>query len=214
MLRFNMSNYLTTQGRNGCLFLASLFLCYSAYGQHSINVLSEPFHKPVLQTEDLALIHLQMNKGDTSLFHSHKRPILYITIDGARMWLDELNGNSRTVNLPDGWIGSDTYSLKNPFVHRISVLDEGPLNLVAIIRKNESLKEDEYISDDFNLLENGFAVRKDSIPKSKTDGARINIILSGTATLDQNSLRPGDYFLPGQMPVNRSDNFQYCAVYF
>jgi len=209
-----MSKYLTLQGRNGCLFFASLLLCFSAYGQHSVNVLSEPFHKPVLETEDLALIHLQMNKGDTSLFHNHKRPILYITVDGAKMWLDELKGTSRTVNLPDGWIGSDAYSSKNPFVHRISVLDEGPLNLLAVIRKNEGLKEEDYISDDFDLVENGFAVRLDSAPRSQADGERINIILSGTATLDQNTVRAGDYFLPGQMPRNHSDDFQYCAVYF
>jgi len=209
-----MSFKLTYNGLIRCLFFFTFFLCLSASGQKIIDVESEPFHKPIYETDEMILINLQMDEGDTSLFHKHSSPILYITVQGAEMWLDIADGTSKTVNLPDFWIGSDNYSEDDPFVHRIAVLDDGPLNLRAVIHKQGFPKQEIHDSEEFIFSENGFAVKMDSTIHHQNRSEKINIILSGQAELKSEILEPGDYFLPGQLINNASKNFRYCAVFF
>jgi len=169
---------------------------------------------PIYETDDMVLIHLQMNKGDTSLFHKHSTPILYIAIQGAEMWLDIPNGKQRIVSLPDYWIGSDHYSEEEPFIHRIYVLNEGPLNLIAVLRKHSEQSARKFSTENFTYTDNGFGVKTDSITRLQNQTEKINIILSGQAELNNKNLGAGDYFLPGQMIHEPSKNFRYCAIYF
>ncbi len=114
------------------LFL--IFLLYPFFtisGQHP-DVQHEPFHQPVDSFGGFRYLHVTARPGDTTALHFHRNPICYLTISGTKVWLDEGDGNQRTVLLPTGWIGSDYYESTNPLLHRFAVVGENSLNLIGI----------------------------------------------------------------------------------
>ena len=48
-----------------------------------IPVFEEPRHRLVFQAEATRILHLQVYPGDTSLFHTHAEPILYVAFKTA-----------------------------------------------------------------------------------------------------------------------------------
>ncbi len=186
----------------------------SIFAQPAIHVTQEPYHKPVYVSDSLTVIELYMEKGDTSMFHLHTEPILYLTLNGAKMWLNSPEKNSRVVELNSGWIGSDNYGINDSFTHQIAVADGGPLHLVAIL-KNE-VSEFNFPGDDDAVIyrDNGFAVKLDSAVNSLTGPERVNIVLKGSAFKDQEKIGPGDFFLPGEKLSKPSERFRYYRVFF
>lgn len=192
------------------LLLLIFFICLqiSLSGQEHMPVHKEPYHKTVYQSDEFRVIQLKMAKGDTSQIHSHRYPILYITLQGTTMWLDEIDKGDRTVGLPTGWIGSDNYSTKDPFIHRISVAGEDSLLLTAVIRYQENqLPADSsavYADDGFQVFQ------KDRI----LPGARIFIVLEGNAKTNQKILQKGDPFEKPEDLVYTSSDFKFLQVVF
>ena len=191
------------------LFLAT----FTAPAQHVINVMDEPFHKPVFESTEYTVIHLQMEKGDTSMFHLHNKPILYLTITGAEMWLKEPHQKAQTVELPNGWIGSNFYSADSAFIHKIAVADGGPLNLIGIIRNTElSFKSDSIFKSSL-YSENGFIVNIDSVLNNR-GSCILNVVKRGTAVSSQKTLSVGNTFHEQTKLTKPSSNFQYYSIAF
>ncbi len=144
------------------LFLALIFIINQSVAAQPtmIQVHDEPFHKVVYEGENYRIIHLEMEVGDTSQLHRHDTPILYLTANGAAMWLDVLGATPRLAELPDGWVGSDFYSDTASMVHRIAP-DSGSLNLIAFQKKaagrNIALEAapavDRYVENGFTVME-------------------------------------------------------------
>jgi hypothetical protein len=196
------------------LAFISLICCSTICAQPTIHVTEEPYHKPVYKSDSLTVIELYMEKGDTSMFHLHEEPILYLTLNGAKMWLNTPEAGSRVVELPSGWIGSDNYDAKTPFIHQIAVEHGGPLHLIAIL-KNQSRSTQLPSEDDSEIYrENDFAVKIGSITNSEQVTERINIVFEGSALKGEEEIGPGNFFFPDQELSRISENFKFYRVYF
>ena len=191
-----------------------VFCGLNSYAQNIIHVSEEPYHKPVFKNEYFTVIELKMAKGDTSLFHLHQEPILYLTLTGAKMWLNTPEGEPRVVELPDGWMGSDMYDDDNSFVHQISVLDGGPLHLIAVLQNKENELKSTTKSDAFIYQDDGFAVDVDSVIPTSASLEKINIVAQGEALKENNSISPGDFFFRDDSIQKPSNDFKYYKVFF
>jgi len=191
------------------------FICSSIISaQPTIHVTEEPFHRPVFKSDSLTVIELFMEKGDTSLFHLHREPILYLTLNGATMWLNSPEGNSREVDLPTGWIGSDNYGVNNTFTHQIAVADGGPLHLIAILRNAGSDAQFPVEEDDIVYRENGFGVKTDSLISAVSGSERINIVVKGRIFKGEKEIGPGEFFFSHEKLSKPGENFRYYRIFF
>jgi len=117
----------------------------------------EQFHKPLYEDETIRLLDVRASKNDTTSFHMHCLPILYITLAGTEVALQTYTDQWKRVSLPTGWIGHDIYHRDSCFTHRFSVVGESSLQIAAIeFKKNSTWSalnmEAEYQSEDFTLI--------------------------------------------------------------
>jgi hypothetical protein len=112
------------------LFLA-LMSSYSIWGQDYVAVFEEAHHIPVFENSRQRILHVKALPADTTELHRHCHPILYLTLQGTTVNLREPQTKWREVKLPKGWVGHDTYHQDSCFVHQFTVVDEGPLEIIA-----------------------------------------------------------------------------------
>lgn len=114
--------------------LSSLFSVIHASAQRDAFPLvhREPFHKPLYQDETIRILDVSAEKNDTTSFHLHCLPILYITLSGSQVALQTYENDWKRVTLPTGWIGHDIYDSDSCFTHRFSVVGESMLQIVAV----------------------------------------------------------------------------------
>ena len=62
----------------------------------AVPVHDEPHHRQLFQHGPMRILELQLPGGDTSWFHSHRWPVLYVTLSQGQM---------RTQNLGEAWSG-------------------------------------------------------------------------------------------------------------
>lgn len=92
----------------------------------------EHFHTPVYQNDTIRVLNVCASPGDTTAFHRHCLPILYFTLNGTEVSLQEPLGEWQNVELPTNWCGHDTYWTDSCFTHRFSVVGKDSLQLIAV----------------------------------------------------------------------------------
>ena len=134
-----------------CFFsLVLLFLCECLIAQtNSQNghrtqtttkyplVYQESFHQMIYEDSSMRVLDVFASAGDTTLFHQHCNPILYIAIHGEEIGLLQPNGSWKHVSLPTDWIGHNIYSSDSCFVHKFTVCGETYLQILAVEAKQE-----------------------------------------------------------------------------
>lgn len=141
------------------ILMMTPILVSESHAQRVLPVHEEPFHKPIFEIDAYRILQVTLHPGDTSDFHLHSSPILYISLDESPVYLNDKGELPRTVTLPNGWIGSDFYSESEFLVHRIAPAGKLPLRVLAFqIKEHLTLSQDS-IASDFDFQENGFTVR-------------------------------------------------------
>ncbi|MFT4770594.1 MAG: hypothetical protein ACI9CP_001164 [Cryomorphaceae bacterium] len=153
-------------------------LQHSAFSQDSPYpfVHKEYFHEPIFENGQIRVLNVSASRGDTTAFHRHCYPILYITLKGTMVSLKEPSSKWKEVELPAGWIGHDLYQNDSCYVHRFAISGDGNLHIVAI----EALEESEPISLGFapTYMDEGFSVFEiDSSHLTEVTKSQIPIIL-------------------------------------
>lgn len=93
-----------------------------------VHVLDEPRHRTVYIGDQLRLLDVQINPGDTSLPHTHDSPILYSFISMA--------------NTPvDGRLVSVTRYADTPFTHRVGNDGPGLFRIIALTSFGEPVAD-------------------------------------------------------------------------
>lgn len=146
------------------LILVAIFFTNCLTTQAQIPVYQESHHHLVLSKPEARIMDVRTNPGDTTAFHVHADDICYIAINGSSAWLDEPNGSSRTVAIPDGWVGGNITYSDSSFVHRFANVGKSLYRLIAIENlsaKSNDIKIDlEKESDDIVLNNSRFHVQK------------------------------------------------------
>jgi hypothetical protein len=131
-------------------------LCKTAAAQYP-DVSDEPYHMPIFGHDCFRYLNVSANPGDTTNYHVHRNPILYLTIMGSEVWLDEASREPRTVKLSTGWTGSDGYGNGDTLLHRFAVVGDSPLHIIAVEIIGTCANVDHPPTDPF-YQEHGFSV--------------------------------------------------------
>jgi hypothetical protein len=93
-------------------------------GKRIVPVVQEPRHRVVYQIDDLYLLDVQIQPGDTTLPHTHDSAILYTHLHGP-------TGPS------SGRVISDTRYVQEPLTHEVSNEGPGLLHILALANYGE-----------------------------------------------------------------------------
>ncbi|MDC0160730.1 hypothetical protein OAJ07_04695 [Gemmatimonadales bacterium] len=110
----------------------------ASVAQRVVMVHEEPRHRLVHDTPDLRVLDVQIQPGDTTLYHTHDSPITYVTIGTSstdQMALGGAWNNIQPSNKPPGRIGAvravQSYA-EQPFTHRVTNVGQTLFRLIAI----------------------------------------------------------------------------------
>ena len=159
-------------------FLLMTLLCHTIYSQSEDYpfVHEEEFHQPIFENDQIRVLNVRASYGDTTAFHRHCNPILYVAIEGTTVSLKEPTNSWKKAELPKGWIGQDIFQSDSCFVHRFAIPVEGRLHIIAV----EALKNTDEISLSSAPIhrEEGFSVYKIELPQlGEIDQISIPIIM-------------------------------------
>jgi hypothetical protein len=119
-----------------------------------VPVYREPRHRQVYQSGTTRVLDVQVHPGDTSLFHTHSEPILYVNFGNTQLrtqtygqdWPAPAQGRGATPSRPAAPSGpavrvmSTTSYVDKPVTHRIQNVGTGFFHLIAVL--NETPGED------------------------------------------------------------------------
>lgn len=106
--------------------------------QRVVMVHEEPRHRLIRDTPDLRVLDVQIQPGDTTLFHTHDTPITYVTIGTSstdQMVLEGTWNNTQPRTPPPGRIGAvravESYA-QRPVTHRVTNVGSTLFRLIAV----------------------------------------------------------------------------------
>ena len=110
------------------LFASALY----AGGQQSIPVSKEPRHKNVFENQYLRVLDVHIAPGDTTLFHKHETPSVFISLHPVRTGSQVIvEDGSATVLSLDRKITFEGF-YKSPRIHRVWNMDTSMFHVMDI----------------------------------------------------------------------------------
>ncbi len=123
-LKFNKMN------RKTKLLLTILYL-HTAVVTAQVQVSKEPRHKKVLENKFIRLLDVRMQPGDTSLFHIHSTPSLFLHFTSTVVCV-QIKGEAWTKNKNTEGNASYRSFVNDTLVHRVSNCDTVPFHVTDI----------------------------------------------------------------------------------
>jgi quercetin dioxygenase-like cupin family protein len=69
--------------KNKAIAILSFIVFYSIAIKAQVQVREEPRHRPVLENKYIRLLDVWLPPGDTTLFHIHSTPSVFVILSGA-----------------------------------------------------------------------------------------------------------------------------------
>jgi hypothetical protein len=114
------------------LFLISTISMLQIHAQEVIAVSKEPMHKKVLENDYLRVLDVQIAPGDTTQFHKHETPSVFISLHpvktGSQVIVEE--GTATVLSL-DRRISFEGFC-KSPRIHRVWNADSSVFHVMDI----------------------------------------------------------------------------------
>jgi hypothetical protein len=112
-------------------WLILIFLCPISFLSAQVPVREEPRHKPVLQNKYFRLLDVWMPPKDTSLFHIHAIPSLFLQLSTTTIGTQIMGKEWVIEKFVTGksWYRS---FLNDTLIHRVANLDNTPLHVTDI----------------------------------------------------------------------------------
>lgn len=112
-----------------CLFAALLISSPALKAQ--VPVREEPFHQNILENKYIRLLDVWIKPGDTSLFHIHATPSLFLHFTSTLVCV-QINENAWTKNKNEAGNASYRSFVNDTLVHRVSNCDTVPFHVTDI----------------------------------------------------------------------------------
>ena len=112
--------------------------------QVSVPMYQEPRHRLILTHQHVRVMDVKIPPGDTTLFHVHDLPGLYVAVAVAPVDVQLLGGpwnGTRPTDDPGRTVGSvnfDTSYVRHPITHRVANVGPSLFNLIAITSFSQS----------------------------------------------------------------------------
>lgn len=127
-----------TTSQLAAVFVVASLSPATAAAQRVVMVHEEPRHRLIHETTDLRVLDVQIQPGDTTLFHTHDGPITYVTIGTSstdQMALGGAWNGTQPRNPPPGRIGAvravQSYA-DTPLTHRVTNVGSTLFRLIAV----------------------------------------------------------------------------------
>lgn len=124
-----------------CAFLAASGATSTA-AQTVVPVHEEPRHRLVHQSDALQILDIGFPAGDTTLFHTHDRPIAYVEIDATVVNQQRLGGPWGEVSetaapprRPPGRVSWNESYAESPVTHRVTAIGPGAFRLIGVVNR-------------------------------------------------------------------------------
>jgi hypothetical protein len=116
----------------GCLIIGLVL-------QQAVPVHEEPLHHLVFNDDVAFILDVQIPSGDTTLYHTHTDPILYVSIGTSRtrsqvMGRDWVGPGVGPVSSP-GRVFSNIRYADRPVTHRVNNVGDGLFRLIGVINR-------------------------------------------------------------------------------
>lgn len=183
-----------------------------------VHILNEPRHRTVYHQDDIRLLDIQINPGDTTLPHTHDNPILYTFISNGEGPLG-------------GRLSSATRYVDEPYTHRVTNEGPGLFRIVALASFTEPAAEgiDDWpsgLSSEADLENEWFrAWRLTLQPGERSDAINhlnpafvIQVSTEGGVHVERSDgitselLAPGDWSAPREPYVLYNPTFQPVSL--
>jgi quercetin dioxygenase-like cupin family protein len=191
-----------------------------------VPVHEEPRHRLVFDSSTARVLDVQIPPGDTTLFHTHSNPILYVNISSSRMRNQNLDGDwNAPPSAPDGATAgkpaasaprvvpatppgrmmSTTSYAERPVTHRVNNIGDSLFRLIGIINPSAG-NESNDPSRDFDVtpeLDNRWfrGYRRVLATQATSEHRHANpvvlVVASGAATLRMAGAQPRELAAPG-----------------
>lgn len=126
-----------------------------------VNVYDEPMHKLVFEDKSFKIIDVQIPAGDTTLFHLHEDPMLFVS-QGFQQGAEQEYNSSEWMPI-DAWakggFQSDLTYLDEPLKHRVANLGNDLSRLIGIINMSEEMIESPG-QGNFEVSDNWFRAKR------------------------------------------------------
>lgn len=125
------------------LFLFLLATALKLNAQEAVPVSKEPLHKNVFENEYLRVLDVRISPGDTTLFHKHETPSVFISLHpvktGSKVIIED---GSATVLSLDRRITFEGF-YKSPRIHRVWNMDTSVFHVmdVEVLTKGDKKPE-------------------------------------------------------------------------
>lgn len=117
------------KNKTTCFFGALLIGSSALTAQ--VPVREEPFHQNVLENKYIRLLDVWIKPGDTSLFHIHNTPSLFLHFTSTWVCV-QIKGNAWTKNKNKEGNASYSSFINESLVHRVSNCDTVPFHVTDI----------------------------------------------------------------------------------
>jgi len=123
-----------TQG----IILLLLATASRVFAQASVPMHDEPHHRLVLTHQQLRVMDVKIRPGDTTLFHVHALPALYVAVSTSPVDIQLLKGQwggthpAADPGRKPGDVNVDTSYVRQPITHRVTNVGSQLFNLIAI----------------------------------------------------------------------------------
>lgn len=109
-----------------------------------VPVEQEPRHRLVFEKDDIRIINVNVPPGDTSLYHTHSDPTVYVVFSGVLLRAQTL-GKQWTTLRPEqirrvGEIAYREDYLTKPLTHRVENIDDESFRVLGIINSGAGAK--------------------------------------------------------------------------
>jgi len=104
---------------------------YTAIVTAQVQVSKEPRHKNVIENKYIRLLDVWMRPGDTSLFHIHSTPSLFLHFTNTAVCV-QIKGKAWTKNKNTSGNASYRSFVNDTLVHRVSNCDTVPFHVTDI----------------------------------------------------------------------------------
>jgi hypothetical protein len=127
-------------------FIVMLLLVTTSrvFAQESVPMHEEPRHRLVLTHRQLRVMDVRIRPGDTTLFHVHDVPALYVAVLAAPVDIQLLKGRwggthpAADPGRKPGDVNVDTSYVRQPITHRVTNVGQRMFNLIAITNSTVS----------------------------------------------------------------------------
>lgn len=113
-------------------FLPLSLLLFVSQIHSQVLVHEEPRHRPVFQSDQIRMLNVQLLPGDTTLYHIHHTPSLFIYFSSTTTGSQLSGGNSSTGRSMAGVMRFENLSAPNRRVHRVWNIDTISLHVMDI----------------------------------------------------------------------------------